>query len=185
MSCPKAKARHEGPLGAVTPIYETVKSTFSSKFVYIKRLQQISHAERFFYLLCTISWIKICNIIFLVCVQDEYASEHIRWTDIPFFDNQPRLDLLAKPPYGLIHILADATGFPKVSTNPFSYFPFEIFFNQQDAVLSFTRYFSPFSWFSLHVTEPFSQFLLCRLIAIYCIISFDVNVNAPIVSTGR
>ncbi|KAJ7340311.1 hypothetical protein OS493_003044 [Desmophyllum pertusum] len=45
--------------------------------------------------------------------QDEYASENIRWADVPFFDNQPRLDLLAKPPYGLIHILADATGFPK------------------------------------------------------------------------
>lgn len=47
--------------------------------------------------------------------QDEYASEHIRWTDIPFFDNQPRLDLLAKPPYGLTHVLADTTGFPKVT----------------------------------------------------------------------
>ena len=31
-----------------------------------------------------------------------------------FFDNQPRLDLLAKPPHGLIHILAEASGFPKV-----------------------------------------------------------------------
>ncbi|XP_078347643.1 unconventional myosin-XV-like isoform X3 [Oculina patagonica] len=45
--------------------------------------------------------------------QDEYSSEHIRWTKIPFFDNQPRLDLLAKPPHGLIHILAETTAFPK------------------------------------------------------------------------
>ncbi|XP_020611353.1 unconventional myosin-XV-like isoform X2 [Orbicella faveolata] len=45
--------------------------------------------------------------------QDEYATEHIRWTNLPFFDNQPRLDLLAKPPHGLIHILADTTGFPR------------------------------------------------------------------------
>lgn len=47
-------------------------------------------------------------------MKDEYANEGIQWTSVQFFDNQPRLDLLAKPPHGLIHILADATGFPKV-----------------------------------------------------------------------
>lgn len=51
--------------------------------------------------------------------QDEYASEDIQWTGVQFFDNQPRLDLLAKPPYGLIHILADATGFPKADDYSF------------------------------------------------------------------
>lgn len=51
--------------------------------------------------------------------QDEYANEGIQWTSVQFFDNQPRLDLLAKPPHGLIHILAEASGFPKADDYSF------------------------------------------------------------------
>ena len=50
----------------------------------------------------------------LVWLQDEYVTENIQVTNVPFYDNQPRLDLLAKPPHGLIHILSDVTSFPKV-----------------------------------------------------------------------
>lgn len=50
----------------------------------------------------------------LFWLQDEYVTENIQVPTVPFYDNQPRLDLLAKPPHGLIHILSDATSFPKV-----------------------------------------------------------------------
>ena len=47
--------------------------------------------------------------------QAEYAREHIDWTVIEFHDNQPTIDLVAKKPQGIIHILDDESNFPKVN----------------------------------------------------------------------
>ena len=46
--------------------------------------------------------------------QQEYARERIAWSSITFHDNQPVIDLIAKRPNGLIHILDDESNFPKV-----------------------------------------------------------------------
>ena len=47
--------------------------------------------------------------------QAEYARERIDWTVIEFHDNQPTIDLVAKKPQGIIHILDDESNFPKVN----------------------------------------------------------------------
>ena len=46
--------------------------------------------------------------------QQEYARERITWTTISFHDNQAAIDLIAKKPNGIIHILDDESNFPKV-----------------------------------------------------------------------
>ncbi|XP_074649564.1 unconventional myosin-XV-like [Tubulanus polymorphus] len=45
--------------------------------------------------------------------QQEYSKEHINWSFIDFSDNQAVLDLLAKKPVGIIHLLDDESNFPK------------------------------------------------------------------------
>eukprot|EP00039_Didymoeca_costata_P014654 m.239349 g.239349 ORF g.239349 m.239349 type:complete len:2341 (+) comp16067_c0_seq1:94-7116(+) len=51
--------------------------------------------------------------------QEEYEREGINWSRIDFSDNQPCLDLLAKRPMGIIHILDDETNFPNGSDDGF------------------------------------------------------------------
>ncbi len=46
--------------------------------------------------------------------QQEYVREHIDWTNIPFHDNQPTIDLISRKPHGIIHLLDDESNFPKV-----------------------------------------------------------------------
>ena len=46
--------------------------------------------------------------------QAEYSRERIDWTMIQFHDNQPTIDLIARKPNGIIHILDDESNFPKV-----------------------------------------------------------------------
>lgn len=48
--------------------------------------------------------------------QQEYSKEQILWSNITYHDNQPVLDLIAKKPNGIIHVLDDESNFPKVST---------------------------------------------------------------------
>ena len=51
--------------------------------------------------------------------QAEYAKERIDWTMIEFQDNQPTIDLIAKKPYGIVHILDDESSFPKATDRSF------------------------------------------------------------------
>ncbi|XP_041473142.1 unconventional myosin-XV-like isoform X3 [Lytechinus variegatus] len=51
--------------------------------------------------------------------QLEYAKEKIEWQTITFVDNQPVLDLLAKRPTGILHILDDESNFPKGTEKAF------------------------------------------------------------------
>lgn len=38
-------------------------------------------------------------------MQEEYAKEGIQWVNIEFIDNMDCLDLFAKKPQGLLHLL--------------------------------------------------------------------------------
>eukprot|EP00118_Oscarella_pearsei_P012382 m.90917 g.90917 ORF g.90917 m.90917 type:complete len:2332 (+) comp36671_c0_seq1:91-7086(+) len=51
--------------------------------------------------------------------QEEYRREGISWKTIDFNDNQPCLDLIAKKPLGLLHILDDESNFPKATDESF------------------------------------------------------------------
>ncbi|OQV25063.1 Unconventional myosin-XV [Hypsibius exemplaris] len=51
--------------------------------------------------------------------QQEYAKEKITWSQIEFVDNQPVLDLIAKKPVGILHILDDESSFPKATDGSF------------------------------------------------------------------
>jgi len=42
--------------------------------------------------------------------QENYDKEGINWTKIDFTDNQPCLDLIAKRPVGVMHLLDDEVG---------------------------------------------------------------------------
>ena len=46
--------------------------------------------------------------------QEEYAKERIMWKNVAYVDNKPCIDLIAKKPNGIIHILDDESSFPKV-----------------------------------------------------------------------
>ncbi|XP_072168442.1 unconventional myosin-XV-like [Diadema setosum] len=45
--------------------------------------------------------------------QMEYAKEKIQWQTINYVNNQPVLDLLAKRPTGILHLVDDESNFPK------------------------------------------------------------------------
>ena len=47
-------------------------------------------------------------------LQEEYRKEKIQWNVISFVDNQECLDLICKPPCGIVHILGDESNFPQV-----------------------------------------------------------------------
>ena len=51
--------------------------------------------------------------------QEEYEREGINWAKIEFGDNQECLDLIAKRPVGILHMLDDETNFPKGSDEGF------------------------------------------------------------------
>lgn len=51
--------------------------------------------------------------------QAEYARERIDWTVIEFTDNQPTIELVAKKPNGIVHILDDESNFPKGTDQSF------------------------------------------------------------------
>ena len=44
-----------------------------------------------------------------------YEEENIKFDGIEFEDNQACLDLIGKPPVGIIHILGDESNFPQVT----------------------------------------------------------------------
>ena len=46
--------------------------------------------------------------------QQEYQKECISWQHITFHDNQPAIDLIARKPSGILHLLDDESNFPKV-----------------------------------------------------------------------
>ncbi len=47
--------------------------------------------------------------------QEEYAKESLSWKTIEYLDNKPCLDLIAKKPNGIIHILDDESNLPKTT----------------------------------------------------------------------
>ncbi|EDO31924.1 predicted protein, partial [Nematostella vectensis] len=47
--------------------------------------------------------------------QDEYTIEGIPWHEVKYTDNQACLDLMAKPPHGILHLLSDESNFPKAT----------------------------------------------------------------------
>ncbi|XP_046586212.1 unconventional myosin-XV isoform X1 [Neodiprion lecontei] len=47
--------------------------------------------------------------------QQEYAKEKIDWTMINYTDNLPVINLIAKKPVGILHLLDDESNFPKAS----------------------------------------------------------------------
>ncbi|XP_048509561.1 uncharacterized protein LOC105693576 isoform X2 [Athalia rosae] len=47
--------------------------------------------------------------------QQEYAKEKIDWTTINYTDNLPVINLIAKKPVGILHLLDDESNFPKAS----------------------------------------------------------------------
>ncbi|XP_044008895.1 unconventional myosin-XV [Aphidius gifuensis] len=47
--------------------------------------------------------------------QQEYAKEKIDWTTITYTDNLPVINLIAKKPVGILHLLDDESNFPKAS----------------------------------------------------------------------
>ena len=49
--------------------------------------------------------------------QQEYSKEKIDWNQIEYSDNQPTIDLIAKKPVGILHVLDDESNFPKVYFN--------------------------------------------------------------------
>lgn len=51
--------------------------------------------------------------------QDMYDKEGIDWTKVEFNDNQPCLDLIAKRPVGVFHILDDESNFPRGTDDGF------------------------------------------------------------------
>jgi myosin-15 len=51
--------------------------------------------------------------------QEEYSREQISWETIEFNDNQPCLDLIARKPLGILHILDDESNFPKATDQSF------------------------------------------------------------------
>ncbi|XP_014675586.1 PREDICTED: unconventional myosin-XV-like, partial [Priapulus caudatus] len=51
--------------------------------------------------------------------QQEYAREKIAWQPIAFTDNQACIDLIAKKPIGILHILDDESNFPKATNVSF------------------------------------------------------------------
>ena len=46
--------------------------------------------------------------------QEEYAKEGVTWYTIDFQDNQPVVDLIAKKPHGIFHLLDEESYFPNV-----------------------------------------------------------------------
>ncbi|QQP35413.1 Uncharacterized protein FKW44_023631, partial [Caligus rogercresseyi] len=51
--------------------------------------------------------------------QAEYAKEKIEWTPINYVDNGPILNILAKKPVGIFHLLDDESNFPKANDTSF------------------------------------------------------------------
>ena len=51
--------------------------------------------------------------------QEEYAKERIAWKNIAYVDNKPCIDLIAKKPNGIIHVLDDESSFPKTTDSSF------------------------------------------------------------------
>ncbi|XP_047476292.1 unconventional myosin-XV-like [Penaeus chinensis] len=51
--------------------------------------------------------------------QQEYAKEKIEWQSIEFQDNQPLIDLVARKPVGILHLLDDESNFPKATDHSF------------------------------------------------------------------
>lgn len=51
--------------------------------------------------------------------QQEYAKERIQWQTITFTDNQPVINLIAKKPIGVLHLLDDESNFPKATDASF------------------------------------------------------------------
>ena len=47
--------------------------------------------------------------------QEEYAKEGLHWSPIDHQDNRPCLDLIAKKPHGLLHLLDDESNLPQTS----------------------------------------------------------------------
>ncbi|XP_043281933.1 unconventional myosin-XV isoform X2 [Venturia canescens] len=47
--------------------------------------------------------------------QQEYAKEKIDWTTINYTDNLPVIQLIAKKPVGILHLLDDESNFPKAT----------------------------------------------------------------------
>ncbi|XP_050694860.1 unconventional myosin-XV-like isoform X6 [Eriocheir sinensis] len=51
--------------------------------------------------------------------QQEYAKEKIDWQSIDFQDNLPVIDLIARKPVGILHLLDDESNFPKATDHSF------------------------------------------------------------------
>jgi len=51
--------------------------------------------------------------------QEEYRQEKIQWNVVSFVDNQECLDLICKPPFGIVHILGDESNFPQSTDRSF------------------------------------------------------------------
>ncbi|XP_071526723.1 unconventional myosin-XV isoform X1 [Panulirus ornatus] len=51
--------------------------------------------------------------------QQEYAKEKIEWQNIDFQDNLPVIDLVARKPVGILHLLDDESNFPKATDHSF------------------------------------------------------------------
>lgn len=51
--------------------------------------------------------------------QQEYAKEKIQWQNISYTDNQPVINLIAKKPIGVLHLLDDESNFPKATDGSF------------------------------------------------------------------
>ncbi|KAG7164398.1 Unconventional myosin-XV-like 2 [Homarus americanus] len=51
--------------------------------------------------------------------QQEYAKEKIDWQNIEFQDNLPLIELVARKPVGILHLLDDESNFPKATDHSF------------------------------------------------------------------
>ena len=59
------------------------------------------------------------HLCLYILPSERYDREGISWTKIDFADNQPCLDLIAKRPVGILHLLDDESNFPRGSDENF------------------------------------------------------------------